>query len=171
LIDTNINQIPANAQAVQLAADGVTAGEIVLALSGANITLPLFGQVDVGSPQLVQVAKVAANGLVFVSPGPAPRDVGATAFSRTYQALAGFPPGPRAVLAYDATHILLDSIEQTMLNGHQPTRTAVTTVITGIRRTGISGNIAFDAQGRRLNAPVWVYQISKEEYPGTLITP
>ena len=164
--------LPPGVQAIQLATDGVAAGEIILALQQANISLPLFGQADAGSPQLVQVAKTAANGLIFVSPGPAPRDVGADDFIEAYRALAGFPPGPRAVLAYDAAHVLLDAIEQAMLeHDRRPTRSEVSAVIARIQRNGVSGNLAFDAQGRRLNAPVWVYQIAKEEYPGALMAP
>ncbi len=173
LTDNNIDHITDNAQAVQLTTDGVTAGEIIFALHQANISLPLFGQVDVGSPQLLQVAKTAANGLVFVSPGPDPGDVAGTeAFVEAYQTLAGFPPGPRAVLAYDATNVLLDAIEQAILTGHdQPTRSEVSAVITHIRRRGLSGDITFQAQGQRVNAPVWVYQISEEKYPGVLLAP
>jgi ABC-type branched-subunit amino acid transport system substrate-binding protein len=121
---------------------------------------------------MVQVAKAAANGLVFVSPAPAPRDVpGSEAFIEAYQTLAGFPPGPRAVLAYDATNILLDAIEQAMLEQQQPSRSEVCAIITNVQRRGISGDIAFDTQGQRINAPVWVYQISeeKEGYPGVPI--
>jgi ABC-type branched-subunit amino acid transport system substrate-binding protein len=172
LADSNLDALPDNLPALQLATDGVMAGEIILALQQANISVPLFGQVDVGSPQVIQVAKAAANGLIFVSPGPAPQDVDAEAFTAAYQALAGFPPGPRAVLAYDAANVLLDSIERAMLKtNRRPTRLEVSAVITSIERQGLSGTIAFDRQGRRIDAPVWTYQISKEEYPGTPIAP
>ena len=181
--DINLSSVPANIQALELTSEAVTAGEDILTLRRADVSLPLFGQVDVGSPQVVQVAKAAANGLIFVSPGPDPRDVpGTDAFVEAYQTLAGFSPGPRAVLAYDATNVLLDAIEQAMLACpqamlgrqamlEQPTRTEISAIINQIQRPGISGDIAFDAQGQRLDAPVWVYQISGEEYPGALIAP
>lgn len=173
LTDHNINDISGKVEALQLATDAVTGGEIILALQQAGLTMPLFGQVDIGSPQLIQVAESAADGLVFVSPGPDPYDIaGAGAFIEAYQSLAGFPPGPRAVLAYDATQVLLDAIEQVIAaNNRQPARLEVSTVITSVQRQGLSGPIAFDAQGRRINAPVWVYQISGGRYPGVPITP
>jgi branched-chain amino acid transport system substrate-binding protein len=171
LSDNDIDHLNANLQGIQLETGAVTAGEIVLALQAAGISVPLFGQVEVGSPQLTQVAATAADGLIFVSPGPNPADVAeAAAFSEAYRSLAGFPPGPRAILAYDATQVLLDAIEQAMA-AHQtaPTRTAVRSIIAHVRRQGLTGQIAFDAQGWRIDAPVWVYQISGGQYPGRLV--
>ena len=169
----DLEAISEQTQALYLAGDGVTAGEIVLTLHEANVLLPVFGQVDVGSPQLLQVARAAANDLIFVSPGPDPQDVpGGGAFIEAYQALAGFLPGPRAVLAYDAAHVLLDAIEQAILeNQGRPTRAEVRAALPDIQRRGMSGDIAFDPQGERIDAPLWVYQISEEKYPGVLMAP
>jgi len=161
-------------QALQLATDAVTAGNIILALNRAKMSLPLFGQVEVGNKQLVQVAGAAANGLIFVSPGPDAADVlGHESFTEAYTALAGFPPGPRAVLAYDATNILLNSIERAIILGdrYQPGRAQVSAVITSVQHQGITGKIVFNNHGRRLDAPVWVYQISESRYPGNPVAP
>ncbi len=173
MVDNNVSAIADDVEALYLATDGVAAGEILLALRQANISLPVLGQVEVGSPQTLQVAKAAANGLIFVSPGPDPQQVPqAESFRQAYQALAGFPPGPRAVLAYDAAQVLLDSIEQSLrIDNHRPTRAAVGAVIKNVQRQGLSGEIVFDRQGWRVNAPVWVYQIRDEMYPGALFTP
>lgn len=171
LTGPNFGNISGAIDALELHADGVTAGQTILALRQAGITRPLYGQVDTGSPQLVQVAKAAANGFTYVSPGPAPADVNAAGFANAYQSLAGFPPGPRAILAYDAAQVLLDAIEQAM--GHpprRPDRGQVSAQIAAVRRTGLTGPITFNAQGRRVDPPVWVYQITKETYPGTLLS-
>ncbi|MEW5959671.1 MAG: ABC transporter substrate-binding protein [Chloroflexota bacterium] len=172
LTTPDVSGLPSSTQALELDTEGVLAGEILLALKAAHWSMPVYGQVDAGSPQLVQVAQAAANGLIFVSPAPAPQDVGAATFVDAYQTLAGFPPGPRAVLAYDATHVLLDAIEQAIINHDRlPSRAEVSAIIGSIKREGLSGELAFDQQGRREDAPVWVYQISNQEYPGTLIAP
>jgi branched-chain amino acid transport system substrate-binding protein len=170
--DLDLDSIPSDIQALELATEGVTAGEIILALDQAGVSFPLLGHADVGSLQVVQVANRAADGLIFVSPGPDPDDIpGTDTFVEAYHALAGFPPGPRAVLAYDATNVLLEAIEL-ILSHSQPDRSEISAVINQIQRHGISGDIVFDAQGQRVNAPVWVYQISGEEkYPGVLIAP
>lgn len=164
--------ISADTQAIALDTEGVAAGELIVQMRESNIDLPQLGHVNVGSPQMVQVAGAVAAGLQYVSPGPDPAATSkATAFAEAYQALAGFPPGPRAVLAYDATNILLDAIEQAFYEqGHQPDRADVSAKIVDIERQGLSGNISFNARGQRVNAPIWIYQISEEgRYPGTLV--
>jgi branched-chain amino acid transport system substrate-binding protein len=163
---------PGNIQAVELATDGVTAGEIALTLQKNSLSWPLFGQVDVGSPQLLQVAAEAANGLTYVSPGPGPADIVTDGFVQGYQTMAGYPPGPRAILAYDAANVLLEAIEQTMpTDGSRPTRAEVSLIINRVQHQGLSGDITFERQGQRVNAPIWLYQIFNEEYPGKLVTP
>lgn len=168
----DIEAIPAQTQVLELATDGVMAGEIMLALEQRDQTLPVIGQANVGSSQLTQVAKAAANNLIFVSPGPDPADLpGAADFRQAYQAQAGFPAGPRALLAYDATQVLLDAIEQAIVTkqGQKPTRAEVRATLNDVRRQGLSGHISFDQQGRRLEAPSWLYQIVDEQYPGLQI--
>jgi branched-chain amino acid transport system substrate-binding protein len=172
LVNFQLDAIPANAEALTLSTEGVTAGEILAALRRADVTLPVFGQVDAGSPQLLPVAQTAANGFIFVSPGPDPGQLEeATAFVEAYQALAGFPPGPRAVLAYDATHVLLEAIKQSLANHEPPDRAAISAIIGTVQWQGLSGAIAFDQHGRRVDAPVWIYQIIHETYPGVLLSP
>jgi ABC-type branched-subunit amino acid transport system substrate-binding protein len=143
----------------------VAASETILTRPG-----PFWGHVDVGGRQLTQVASEAANGLIFVSPGPDPRDLlgnEAARFREAYQALAGTPPGPRAVLTYDAAKVLLDA----MTPCEQTTRPKVSTALIHVQRQGLTGPIAFDSQGRRLKAPLWIYQIEGGVYPGKLLTP
>jgi len=170
-----VKNIPAGAQAVQLAADAVTAGNILLQLQATGNLLPVFGQAEAGNGQLVQVAGPAANGLVFVSPGPAAANLpGDSAFAQAYQAAAGYPPSPRAILAYDAAQVLLNSIEQTMnLNqkwyNYAPSRIEISHMLGQSAWPGLTGLISFDAAGRRVNAPVWVYKIAEVRYPGSLI--
>jgi len=172
--DRQFGTISTGTQAIVLDTEAVAAGEIALALHRDGVMQPLLGYVDVGSPQLVQVGRQEIAGLVYVSPGPDPANINeAAGFVEAYQAMAGFPPGPRAVLAYDATNVLLDAIAQASgEQGRQPTRAEVATVITTIERQGLSGKIMFDTRGQRVNAPIWVYQISEEgRYPGVLVTP
>jgi len=173
----DIEPISDGTQALQLATDAVTAGNILLSLQNKDILVPVFGQVDVGNRQLVQVAGPAANGTFFVSPGPGTADVQADeAFVEAYQSLAGLPPSPRAILAYDATNVLLDSIEQAMItniqwiSGH-PGRDEISEGINHVQRQGITGQIRFDTNGRRIDAPIWLYEISNSSYPGTLVAP
>lgn len=172
VVDTNLSTIKSETQALVVDTEGVTAGEILVALRRDDLSLPVFGQVDTGSRQTVEVAQKAANGLIFVSPGPDPQQMEqAATFNEAFQTLAGFPPGPRAVLAYDATQILLDAVEQGLQNNYAPTRAEVSALLSTVERQGLSGDIVFDQRGERVNAPVWVYQIVDEAYPGVLLSP
>jgi ABC-type branched-subunit amino acid transport system substrate-binding protein len=177
LSSASLEPIGDEVQALELDMEAVTAGNLILALQQQGVSRPLFGRVEAGNVQLLQIAGATANGLVFVSPGPGAGQLAAEApFVEAYQKLSGLPPSPRAVLAYEATNVLLDSIEQAIINesGWQrqpPSRQAISQQITGIQRSGITGKIAFNSHGQRLNAPVWIYQISDISYPGILIGP
>jgi branched-chain amino acid transport system substrate-binding protein len=177
LTTPDLPAISDEAQAIRLETDAVTASDIILALRRAGVSLPLFGGVEAGNVQLLQVAGAAANELIFVSPGPDAAQLPVdSAFVEAYQALSGLPPGPRAVLAYEATNVLLDSIEQTIITrgglyDQPPNRRTVREQLALIRRSGLTGPVEFNSEGQRLNAPVWIYQISEARYPGTLIGP
>jgi len=70
-----------------------------------------------------------------------------------------------------------DSVEKAMIIrdqqwfNEQSVRADVGAVLTSVQRHGVTGEIAFDREGRRRAAPIWVYQISEEKYPGNLVAP
>lgn len=156
-----------------LLTDAVTAGEIIVAFDQVGMNPPLFGGPAAGSSQLIEVAGSKANGFIFVSPGPDPTTLPAAAdFVTAYQGLAGFPPGPRAVLAYEATQVLLDAIEAALADsGRLPARSDIRATINTVQRLGLSGDLTFDSQGQRRQPPLWLYQISDDTYPGRLLAP
>jgi ABC-type branched-subunit amino acid transport system substrate-binding protein len=138
--------------------DGALTGEALAALSALGWSGTAYGGVNAGDVQLVGVAGAAADGTTLISPAPAGRD-----------APGGHADlGPRAVLAYDATQVLLDAIEATGRRDGQITRQGVITALATVRHQGLTGDIAFDASGRRVDAPLWLYQIVGAGYPGQL---
>ena len=145
-------------QALVLTTGGAAAGEALLALSALGWNGATYGGVDAGDVQLVNVAGAAADGLTLVSPAPAGRDA-----PGSYADL-----GPRAVLAYDATQVLLDALELAGRQDGQITRRGIITALAGARRRGLTGDITLDASGRRVDAPLWLYQIAGASYPGQL---
>lgn len=172
IVAPELAAIPASAEALAVRTDGVTAGEILVALRQAGMMQPVLGQVETGSPQTLQVARTAAAGFIFVSPGPDPGQLErGSAFVEAYQALAGFPPGPRAVLAYDAAQVLLDALEQSLADNQVPLRAKVSAVIGNVQGQGLSGEIVFNRRGERVKAPIWVYQMTETAYPGVLLSP
>jgi len=149
---------------VILAADGAQAGRALMALTQLNWQGTAYGNADTGSVHLVDVAGPAAEGMIFASPSPAgrdiPHDIGLT---------AGLPLdelGPRAVLAYDATQVLLKAIEATIQEEGEPSRQGVIAALPSVRVEGLTGDIATNPSGNRADAPVWLYRIVNNEYPG-----
>ncbi len=150
-----------------LATDGVLAGRLLQAMGGMGWTGKAFGSADVGSVHFLNVAGQAANGLIFVSPSPGGRDVLHTAHAGSSSEKDDW--GPRAVLAYDATHVLLDAVELAVRQDGYPSRQGVVASLPVVQRRGITGAIAFDASGRRTDAPVWLYEIVHTYYPGRVL--
>jgi ABC-type branched-subunit amino acid transport system substrate-binding protein len=68
----------------------------------------------------------------------------------------GVAPGPQAVLAYDAVHLVLAAIGQAA-DGQAPTRATVTAALRTSPVTGLAGEYAFAPDGSRTAAPVWAY--------------
>ena len=159
---------PPPPEALILVTNGAQAGGILQALRETSWSGPVFGGAEAGSVQLVDVAGQAADGVIFASPAPAGRDLAASAVE-----WAGLPLGelgPRALLAYDATQVLLSAIESAIqTEGTTATRAGVVRAMPAVRVRGVTGDIAFGDDGRRLGARVWVYQIEANRYPGRLV--
>jgi branched-chain amino acid transport system substrate-binding protein len=150
---------PPPPDALLLTAGGALTGEALAALNALGWSGAVYGGVNAGDVQLVNVAGAAADGMTLVSPAPAGRDV---------QAGGRADLGPRAVAAYDATQVLLDAMDTAGRRDGQITRQGVITALVTVRRQGLTGAIAFDAGGRRVDAPLWLYQIVGATYPGQL---
>jgi ABC-type branched-subunit amino acid transport system substrate-binding protein len=150
-----------------LAVDGVLAGETLLTVADQGWDGAVFGGVEAGSVHVVDVAGSAADGLSYVSPAPAGQDVSQIEGDL---ALDSGGLGPRGVLAYDATNVLLDAIELAIQEDGYPSRQGVKLALPKVRRHGLTGEIAFDAAGRRIDASVWLYNIVNKNYPGRMLS-
>jgi ABC-type branched-subunit amino acid transport system substrate-binding protein len=153
-------------ETVILAIDAISAGEIVKALRETGWSGSLFGAPDVGGTQLLDVAGGAAEGMIIASPAPA----GADLPLHPGEDLTSFTSlTPRAVLAYDAAQVLLTAIERNLAQDGFPSRKGVITALPSVHINSLTGEIIFGADGRRLRAPVWMYQIENNRYPGSII--
>ena len=115
---------------------------------------------EAGRAVVAQRAGEAAEGLIWVSSVP-PADAGALppTFVSGYQTLAGSPPRPYSILAYDATNVLLEAIAFDIARNARPTRQGVIAALPATQTTGLSGRIRFDEQGTWLQAPIFVYRV------------
>lgn len=113
-------------------------------------------------PVVAARAGGAPGDLIWVS-SLAPVDChGALAdFCAAYTALAGRPPDSYAVLAYDATNLLLDAIAQATSTG-APQRQSVAAALGQVQRPGLQGTLAFDDRRSWAEAPTFLYRRTEE---------
>jgi len=119
---------------------------------------------EAGRAVVVQRAGEVTEGLIWVSSVlPAAADALPLSFMSGYQALAGGLPGPNAILAYDATNVLLDAIKLDIMQNSRPTRQGVMAALPAIHVEGLSGDIRFDDQGSWLQAPIFAYRVAGDD--------
>jgi len=144
--------------------DPVTAGEVVAALREAGWEGAFLGGPELAAADFTAVAGQAAEGATFVTPYPFPADVPDSAdFVAAYRDVSnGVPPGPLALPAYEATWVLLESLERDIAAHGEPTRSGAAAALATTRREGLLGAITFDAECNWNDVPLYQYQIGAE---------
>ncbi len=141
--------------------DVVEGADLIVQARHKGVDAPFMGGSDWGSPKLMQIGGAAVEGTLYVTSAPALEEISGTEeFEAGYQALAGQPPGPEAVLAYDATSLLLEIIARAIMAEGKPSRAAVTAQLAGIHFEGLTGSIAFDPRGDRLDPVIYIHRIN-----------
>ncbi|MEK7787027.1 MAG: ABC transporter substrate-binding protein, partial [Chloroflexota bacterium] len=93
------------------------------------------------------------------APAPLPTDSAEPAFADRYLAISqGVQPRFLAVLAYDATQLLLAAIQQDIEANGSPMRAGVAAALAQVNYTGLSGQFSFDSDLDWAEAEGWVYQ-------------
>jgi branched-chain amino acid transport system substrate-binding protein len=119
-----------------------------------------MGSGDWASSKLIQIGGATVEGALYVTSAPALEEIGgADEFVAGYEALAGQPPGPQAIMAYDATSVLLEAISRAVIAEGKPSRAAVTVQLAETNLEGLTGPIAFDARGDRLAPVVYIHWV------------
>lgn len=128
---------------------------------------PLLLAPQAATFDFVRLAGDAARDVCYLSLGLHPRDIeGAAHFREAYRALSGMEPGPTAALAYDAANALLEAASAITRNGRMPERTEIAAALAdGLSHQGVTGTLAWDAAGRRKDAPVCLYRLTPD-HPG-----
>lgn len=140
--------------------DAVEGADLIIQARQSGVDALFMGGSDLGSPKLVQIGGGTVEGTLYVTSAPALEEIGGTdEFVAGYEALAGQPPGSQAVLAYDATGVLLKAIFGAVVAEGKPSRVSVTAQLAGIHFEGLTGPIAFDAQGDRLDPAIYIHRV------------
>lgn len=140
--------------------DAVEGAALIVQARQRGVDAFFMGGNDWGDPKLMQIGGATVGGALYVTSAPTLDEVGgADEFLAGYKALAGQPPGPQAVLAYDAMGVLLEAISRAIVAEGKPSRAAVTAQLAEIDFRGLTGPIAFDARGDRLGPIVYIHRV------------
>jgi branched-chain amino acid transport system substrate-binding protein len=154
---------------VFLSSDAMEGGQTIQLARQAGVEATFLGGPALGDRALVQVGGAATEGTVYLAMAPAGVDLpGGETFVVDYQALAGYSPGPRATLAYEATNLLLEAIARAAdQSSQQPSRAMVWQQLAdGFQHEGLLGAWSFGSDGEPSAWPIAVYRIEAGSYPG-----
>jgi len=140
--------------------DVVEGSGLIVQARRRGVDAPFMGGGDWGSPKLMQIGGATVEGTLYVTSAPALEEIGGTdEFVASYETLAGQPAGPQAIMAYDATGVLLEAISRAIVAEGKPSRVAVTAQLAEIYFEGLTGPIAFDARGDRLDPVIYIHRV------------
>lgn len=136
-----------------------------------------LGGDSLDGPAFLQLAGAAARGAYYLSLVPDPAALpAARAWAAAYRGRFGGEPGGLALLAYDATRLLLaaawkaagGSVPGGAGAAGLPGRWEITQALRGLRFPGLSGPIAFDDKGENVHAAERAPRFLRLEgaYPG-----
>ncbi|MFH1487240.1 MAG: branched-chain amino acid ABC transporter substrate-binding protein [Chloroflexota bacterium] len=137
---------------------------------GLNCRIAYLGGHTHAIPDFVSIAGDAVEHAYYASLALHPRDIAkAAAFTRTYRERFGVEPTAWAVIAYDATNIVLTATEQAIRRSGKPGRAAVSEALLAISDyQGLTGSITPSAKGNLANPQVHIYRITDLTFPGEL---
>jgi ABC-type branched-subunit amino acid transport system substrate-binding protein len=145
--------------------DALSAAETLIEMRGSGVRAPLLGGPMLARTQLSQIAGDAVEGACHALTDPlyAGRS---PSFAEDYQKLGGGAPGPWAALAYDASVLLLDALQEEIEASGQPTREGVGAALAQVR--GPDGEFVFEGRRRRrASVSLYCYQAG-DPYPGSV---
>lgn len=159
-VDWPVQIIAQDPDLIFFTGDAVEGADLIVQARQKGVEALFMGASDWSSPKLMQIGGAAVEGALYVTSTPALEEIGGgDEFVAGYEALAGQPPGPQAVLAYDATGVLLEAISRAIVAEGKPSRAAVTAQLAKTHFEGLTGPIAFDARGDRLDPVIYIHRV------------
>ncbi|QBR01232.1 branched-chain amino acid ABC transporter substrate-binding protein [Paraburkholderia pallida] len=134
----------------------VEAAPLVRRMRQLHIQAPLLGAGGFVSQTFLKLSGPAGDGVTALEPGrPLERMLGGTAFDAQYRARWHAPIELHAPFAYDAAATLIAATQQA--NSVAPKKIVAT--LHAMHRDGVTGAIAFDAQGNLVDPAYTIYQV------------
>ncbi len=127
-----------------------------------DASVPIIGPPTWGLNAFPRLALSAGEGAYFLAPAPLPADSTDPGFAQRYTAISnGVQPRYFAVLAYDATKVMLAAIGNDSAAQGVPSRAGVGAALLQTNYDGLSGHFSFDAERQWQEAKGWVYRWEK----------
>ncbi len=134
----------------------VEGAELIARARGAGVEAIFMGGSGLDSPQLGQIGGEAVRGTLYITAAPR---LNSGDFVTGYRALAGRLPGPQAIMAHDATRVLLEALARAIESQGRPVRGAVVAELSTLQNyPGLIGSITFDDNGDLVNPETYVYR-------------
>jgi ABC-type branched-subunit amino acid transport system substrate-binding protein len=157
--------LPADIYLIQ--GDVLASADLLIEMRGSGVRAPVLGGPMLARTQLSQIAGQAVEGACHAMTVPFYADR-AAGFVAGYQELGGGDPGPWAVLAYDASTLLLDALQQAIESAGEPTREGVAAALAQVR--GPDGEPVFEGRQRRqAEMALYCYEAG-DPYPGSIVS-
>ena len=147
-----------SAELVFFSGGAVEGGELIARARDAGVEAVFMGGSELDSPQLAQIGGEAVKGTFYITAAPR-LDNEDEGFVAGYRASSGRLPGPQAVVAYDATRVLLDALARAIESRGEPARDAVIAELSTLQHyPGLIGPITFDDRGDLVDPKTYVYR-------------
>jgi branched-chain amino acid transport system substrate-binding protein len=152
----------ASPELVFFSGGAVEGAELMAQARRAGIEATFMGGSELDSLQLVQIGGEAIRGIAYIT--AVPRINGGARvsadFAAGYQALAGRSPGLQAIMAYDATRVLLEALARAIESQGRPARDAVVAELDALQDyPGLLAPIAFDDKGDLVLPKTYIYRV------------
>ena len=156
--DTDLTQYVSHftsAELVFFSGGAVEGGEVIAQARGAGVEAIFMGGSGLDSPQLMQIGGEAVGGTLYITVAP---KINVGDFVAGYQALTGRLPGPQAIMAYDATRVLLEALARAIETQGRPSREAIVAELHALQDyPGLIGPITFDGNGDLVDPETYIY--------------
>jgi len=136
----------------------IEGAELIAQARKAGVAATFMGGSGLDNPYyFTQIGGEAVRGTLYITAAP---QIHTGDFVAGYQALAGRLPGPQAIVAYDATRVLLEALAKAIESRGAPSRDAVVAELSALQDyPGLIGPITFDDKGNLVEPKTYVYRV------------
>jgi len=138
----------------------IEGAELIGQARRAGVEATFMGGSGLDSPRLAQIGGEAVRGTLYITAAPRVEELANSGdFVTSYRALTGRLPGPQAILAYDATRVLLEALARAIESQGRAARDAVVAELSTLENyPGLIGPITFDDNGDLVDPETYVYR-------------